>query len=232
MGARQVGGCCCCTFLFFICTTLVSLDCRLGQPPSFLDAPYRPTHARRCSRARAAHARPKCARRASFQIWLTSSPPPLRFLPPVPVPFPFCAAAVAVLLLLLCCCCTRCLPQRAGNLIRQNVDGVLETALLTNDADETLPMASACMYWRTTTTELHQQINHCLGTNMKQIWIRETTNGERPAVAGAIVGTRLGLTDHSEDNRRVFALKLDDEDRSRYVPKWRGGSYFCFENTP
>lgn len=41
------------------------------------------------------------------------------------------------------------------------------------------------------------------------------TKKSRPAVAGAIVGTRLGLTDHSEDNRRVFALKLDDEDRSR-----------------
>lgn len=37
----------------------------------------------------------------------------------------------------------------------------------------------------------------------------------RPAVAGAIIGTRLGLTDHSEDNRRVFALRLDDEDLSR-----------------
>lgn len=37
----------------------------------------------------------------------------------------------------------------------------------------------------------------------------------RPAVAGAIVGTRLGLTDHSDDNQRVFGLKLDDEDRSR-----------------
>ncbi|CAN0508608.1 unnamed protein product [Ectocarpus sp. 12 AP-2014] len=40
---------------------------------------------------------------------------------------------------------------------------------------------------------------------------------DRPAVAGAIVGTRLGLTDHSDDNRRVFGLKLDDEDRSRQV---------------
>ncbi|CAM9524762.1 unnamed protein product [Ascophyllum nodosum] len=38
---------------------------------------------------------------------------------------------------------------------------------------------------------------------------------DRPAVAGAIVGTRLGLTDHAEDNRRVFGLRLDDEDRMR-----------------
>ena len=36
-------------------------------------------------------------------------------------------------------------------------------------------------------------------------------------MAGAIVGTRLGLNDHSEDNKRVFALRLDDEDRSRLV---------------
>ncbi|CAN0312384.1 unnamed protein product, partial [Laminaria digitata] len=38
---------------------------------------------------------------------------------------------------------------------------------------------------------------------------------DRPGVAGAIVGTRLGLKDHSEDNKRVFALRLDDDDRSR-----------------
>lgn len=39
----------------------------------------------------------------------------------------------------------------------------------------------------------------------------------RPGVAGAIVGTRLGLKDHSDDNKRVFSLRLDDEDRSRLV---------------
>lgn len=38
---------------------------------------------------------------------------------------------------------------------------------------------------------------------------------DRPAVAGAILGRRLGLTDHRDDDRRVFALTLDDEDRAR-----------------
>jgi aryl-alcohol dehydrogenase-like predicted oxidoreductase len=34
----------------------------------------------------------------------------------------------------------------------------------------------------------------------------------RPAVAGAIVGTRLGVAQHREDNSRVFDLALDAED--------------------
>jgi aryl-alcohol dehydrogenase-like predicted oxidoreductase len=34
----------------------------------------------------------------------------------------------------------------------------------------------------------------------------------RPAVAGAIVGTRLGVTQHRDDNSRVFDLALDAED--------------------
>jgi aryl-alcohol dehydrogenase-like predicted oxidoreductase len=36
---------------------------------------------------------------------------------------------------------------------------------------------------------------------------------ERPAVAGVIVGVRLGLAEHRQDNARVFELALDDEDR-------------------
>jgi aryl-alcohol dehydrogenase-like predicted oxidoreductase len=42
---------------------------------------------------------------------------------------------------------------------------------------------------------------------------------ERPAVAGVIVGTRLGLTDHHTDNARVFdfALTSADHDRLRAV---------------
>ena len=36
---------------------------------------------------------------------------------------------------------------------------------------------------------------------------------DRPAVAGVIVGVRLGLAEHREDNARVFDLALDDEDR-------------------
>jgi aryl-alcohol dehydrogenase-like predicted oxidoreductase len=38
---------------------------------------------------------------------------------------------------------------------------------------------------------------------------------DRPAVAGVIVGVRLGVSDNLEDNRRVFNLELDDEDRER-----------------
>ena len=32
---------------------------------------------------------------------------------------------------------------------------------------------------------------------------------ERPAVAGVIVGTRLGLSEHIADNKRVFSFTLD-----------------------
>lgn len=38
---------------------------------------------------------------------------------------------------------------------------------------------------------------------------------EKPAVAGAIVGVRLGLSEHLEENARVFDFKLDAEDYSR-----------------
>ena len=35
---------------------------------------------------------------------------------------------------------------------------------------------------------------------------------DRPAVAGAIVGARLGLAQHLDDNLRAFGLELDDDD--------------------
>jgi aryl-alcohol dehydrogenase-like predicted oxidoreductase len=38
---------------------------------------------------------------------------------------------------------------------------------------------------------------------------------DQPAVAGVIVGVRLGRSDHLADNLRVFEFSLDDEDRSR-----------------
>lgn len=38
---------------------------------------------------------------------------------------------------------------------------------------------------------------------------------DRPAVAGVIVGCRLGVAQHIASNRRVFDLRLDEEDRSR-----------------
>jgi aryl-alcohol dehydrogenase-like predicted oxidoreductase len=36
---------------------------------------------------------------------------------------------------------------------------------------------------------------------------------DRPAVAGVIVGVRLGIAEHRADNARVFNCNLDDEDR-------------------
>jgi aryl-alcohol dehydrogenase-like predicted oxidoreductase len=38
---------------------------------------------------------------------------------------------------------------------------------------------------------------------------------DRPAVAGVIVGTRLGVAEHSAENARAFGLALDAEDASR-----------------
>src|SRR5262245_26148554 len=37
---------------------------------------------------------------------------------------------------------------------------------------------------------------------------------DRPVTAGAILGRRLGLTDHRAENARVFALRLDADDRA------------------
>jgi aryl-alcohol dehydrogenase-like predicted oxidoreductase len=38
---------------------------------------------------------------------------------------------------------------------------------------------------------------------------------DAPAVAGVIVGTRLGVAEHIADNARVFGFALDAEDRAR-----------------
>jgi aryl-alcohol dehydrogenase-like predicted oxidoreductase len=38
---------------------------------------------------------------------------------------------------------------------------------------------------------------------------------DQPAVGGAIVGVRLGLTQHVEDNKRIFSFKLDTDDMAR-----------------
>jgi len=42
---------------------------------------------------------------------------------------------------------------------------------------------------------------------------------DKPQVAGVIIGARLGIVNHREDNSKVFDIKLDDEDISsiRYV---------------
>lgn len=38
---------------------------------------------------------------------------------------------------------------------------------------------------------------------------------DKPTVAGAIVGARLGIAEHLEDNARVFSFTLDTEDCDR-----------------
>ena len=38
---------------------------------------------------------------------------------------------------------------------------------------------------------------------------------DRPSVAGVIIGARLGLAEHRQDNARVFGLRLDDDDRKK-----------------
>jgi aryl-alcohol dehydrogenase-like predicted oxidoreductase len=38
---------------------------------------------------------------------------------------------------------------------------------------------------------------------------------DRPSVAGVIIGARLGLAEHRQDNARVFGLKLDEDDRKK-----------------
>jgi aryl-alcohol dehydrogenase-like predicted oxidoreductase len=41
---------------------------------------------------------------------------------------------------------------------------------------------------------------------------------DRPAVAGVIVGARLGIAEHLADNARVFDLALDEDDRAALEP--------------
>jgi aryl-alcohol dehydrogenase-like predicted oxidoreductase len=38
---------------------------------------------------------------------------------------------------------------------------------------------------------------------------------DRPAVAGVIIGVRLGVADHRDDNARTFGFALDSDDHSR-----------------
>jgi aryl-alcohol dehydrogenase-like predicted oxidoreductase len=38
---------------------------------------------------------------------------------------------------------------------------------------------------------------------------------DRPAVAGVIVGVRLGVADHQADNARVFDVAVDAEDQAQ-----------------
>jgi aryl-alcohol dehydrogenase-like predicted oxidoreductase len=38
---------------------------------------------------------------------------------------------------------------------------------------------------------------------------------DKPAVAGVIIGARLGVSSHLEDNARVFGLMLDSSDHDQ-----------------
>ena len=48
------------------------------------------------------------------------------------------------------------------------------------------------------------------GVSMADVAVRYVL--DRPAVAGVIVGVRLGLADHRDDNARVFEFGLEPED--------------------
>jgi aryl-alcohol dehydrogenase-like predicted oxidoreductase len=61
--------------------------------------------------------------------------------------------------------------------------------------------------------ETLKEIAHKHQVSMANVAVRAIL--DRPAVAGVIVGTRLGVAEHRADNARVFALSLDDEDRLR-----------------
>lgn len=49
------------------------------------------------------------------------------------------------------------------------------------------------------------------GVGLEQVAIRYIL--DKPAVGGVIVGARLGVSDHIEDNRKALGLALDDDDR-------------------
>ena len=38
---------------------------------------------------------------------------------------------------------------------------------------------------------------------------------DKPAVAGVIIGVRLGISEHRDDNAKVFGLNLDGEDNAK-----------------
>jgi len=51
--------------------------------------------------------------------------------------------------------------------------------------------------------------HHCSIANVATRFVLD-----RPQVAGVIIGARLGIVNHREDNTKVFDVKLDDEDIS------------------
>ena len=38
---------------------------------------------------------------------------------------------------------------------------------------------------------------------------------DKPALAGVIIGVRLGIANHRDDNAHVFGFRLDDDDKRR-----------------
>ena len=57
-----------------------------------------------------------------------------------------------------------------------------------------------------------QRIGERHGASIANIGVRSIL--DRPAVAGIIVGARLGLAEHIADNARVFDFALDAEDEA------------------
>ena len=105
-----------------------------------------------------------------------------------------------------------------GGLLSERYLGQLEpraSALDTASLQKYKRMVDAWGGWRLF-QELLAALNdvaarHSVGiTTVAVRWVLD-----RPAVAGAILGRRLGLTDHRADNMRVFAIRLDAEDHSR-----------------
>src|SRR5262245_37443965 len=58
-----------------------------------------------------------------------------------------------------------------------------------------------------------REVAHRHGVSIAAVAIRWVL--DRPAVGGAILGRRLGLTDHRADDARVFTFTLDAEDHAR-----------------
>ncbi len=61
--------------------------------------------------------------------------------------------------------------------------------------------------------EILEQIAKKYGVSITNVAVRYVL--ERPTVAGAIVGARLGVSEHIADNARVFGFALDEEDYQR-----------------
>ena len=58
------------------------------------------------------------------------------------------------------------------------------------------------------------------GVSIANIAVRHIL--DRPTVAGVIIGARLGVSDHREENTRVFDFTLDGEDHDRIQAALRG----------